>query len=137
MGGRGGSSGGGGGGGSGGGTLEPGRVRGVEYLREPYERSPGFGRSHPIATPEGINAMQSAYSKANINLPISKATPEQKSGLLKQLNKMTPEARNNNLNSMAKRYLAETGKSTDEASIEKQLNKWKLSGISKSYSPKK
>jgi len=143
MGGRGSSSGGGGRGGSssggGGGSINVSNVgvKGVSYKLEEFERSPGHGQAIPLASLSGINAMQSDLKAAGSTTGIVSASADQKSRLVKQLNEMTPEARANNLGKMAAHFLKLKGKKADPANIEKQLNKWGLSGITRMYSPKK
>lgn len=134
MGGRGSSSGGGGGGGSV--NSSDVGVPGVNYLMNDFERSPGHGEAIPLASVSGIDAMQADLKKAGSNTGIVNATADQKSALVKQLNNMTPDARAAQLRKMASHYLNQKGKSTDPSSVEKQLNKWGLSGNTVVYHPK-
>jgi hypothetical protein len=115
---------------------EESRVKGVEYLRDEFPRSPGYGESHPLVSPEGLNMMQKDLIEAGSKTGIVSATPEQKSALVKQLNNMKPGERNANVNKMSEHYLKLKNKDTDDKSVENQLNKWKLSGKSLIYSPK-
>lgn len=127
-----------GGGGDGGGSVNESGVgvEGVSYKMEEFARSPGHGEAIPMATNSGINAMQSDLIEAGSKTGIISATAEQKSALVKQLNNIHPNARANQLSKMASHYLQLKGKSTDADSIEKQLNKWGLSGQTQLYHPK-
>lgn len=120
--------------------IEPGRVPGVEYTREPYPRSPGYGISHPLVSPEGIDLMATDFKKIEtekgVKTKLADATKETKNTLVKQLNGKQPEARYKTLKMMSEQYLKMKGKEPDAESIETQLNKWKLSAIPKNYSPK-
>lgn len=119
-----------------GGINEDGTVKGVEYFHDEYTRAPGYGEMHPLASPEGINKMQKDLADAGSKTGIVSASETQIKKLVSQLNAMPPEARANNLNKMAKHFLEITGAPNGHNEIEKQLNRWGLSGISRTYSPK-
>jgi len=118
--------------------LPDGRIKGVEYLNEPYPRSPGHGEYTPLVSPSGLNKMAKDMRDAGVKAPMATATDDERRAIAQRMNKMERSKRARLLRESTAAYLKQkTGSAPTDRAVEHQLNRWGLSGEeSRSYYPR-